>query len=264
MIQIQNEMYYTLVTGASSGIGYELALLFAKNGHNLILVARQKSKILNLAAELKKKYTVDIAVISIDLSQANCAVEIFRQVQLKALHVNYLVNNAGFYIKGAFSETSWEKEQELIYLQCLNHTHLIKLFLPAILKQGKGGILNVCSTGSFTPGPFNAIYCAAKSFMLSFSEALAEEVAGSGVTITALCPGGTKTSFQDFSNRKRSFFNPIMDASIVAKAGFHALMKGKNVVIPGISNKIQVFIIRFLPRFLVRKLAGKFIEQKHK
>ena len=252
-------MNYALITGASSGIGYELALLFAKNGHNLILVARQENKLIQLADDLKRNYLIEILITSLDLSQTDAAEEIFRQVQEKSIHVNYLVNNAGFYVKGAFSETSWEKEQKLIQLQCLNHAQLTKLFLPAMLKQGKGGILNICSTGSFVPGPYNAVYCAAKSFVLSFSEAIAEEVSGSGVTITALCPGGTNTDFQDFSKRRKSIFFPIMKASRVAKTGYKALMKGKRVVIPGMYNKIQVFLIRFIPRNLVSKLTGLMV-----
>jgi len=252
-------MKYALITGASSGIGYELALLFAKNGHNLILVARQENKLLQLADDLKTNYKIETQIISLDLSRFDAARVIFEQVQEKFIYVNYLVNNAGFYVKGAFTETSWKEEQELVQLQCLNLAQLIKLFLPAMLKQGRGGILNICSTGSFVPGPFNAIYCAAKSFVLSFSEAIAEEVSDSGITITALCPGGTNTNFQEFNNRRKPIFFPIMKASRVAKIGYKALLNGKRVVIPGMSNKIQVFLIRFIPRNLVSKLTGLMV-----
>jgi len=254
-------MNYAIVTGASGGIGYELALLFAKNGYNLILVARQKNKLQQLANELKINYRVKTLVFSFDLSQTYSAGEIFRLVQEKSIHVNYLVNNAGFYVKGAFSETSWQEEQKLIHLQCLNYTQLTKLFLPAMLRQGKGGILNIGSTGSFVPGPYNAVYCAAKSFVLSFSEALAEEVSGSGVTISALCPGGTNTAFQDYSNRKISIFFPTMEASRVAKHGYIGLMKGKRVIVPGLRNKIQVFLLRFIPRNLISGIAGSIVKQ---
>ena len=254
-------MNYALITGVSSGIGYELALLFAKNGHNLILVARQKNKLQQLADELKKNYKIETLIFSIDLSFTNGAEEIFGQVQEKSIHINYLVNNAGFYVKGPFSKTSWEEEQKLIQLQCLNHTQLTKLFLPDMLKRGKGGILNVGSTGSFVPGPYNAVYCATKSFVLSFSEALAEEVSGSGVTVTALCPGGTNTAFQDFSKKRKSIFFPTMEASRVAKIGYNGLMKGKRVIIPGLSYKIQIFLMRFLPRNLVSKLTGSIIKK---
>jgi short-subunit dehydrogenase len=252
-------MDYTLITGASSGIGYELALQFAKNGHNLIIVARQENKLIQLANDLKKNYKIEVLIFSFDLSEKDIVEEIFRLVRDKSISVDYLVNNAGFYVKGAFSDTSWEQEQKLIQLQCLNHTKLTKLFLSHMIKRGKGGILNVASTGSFVPGPHNAIYCAVKSFVLSFSEAVAEEVSGSGVIVTALCPGGTYTSFQDFSKRKKSIIFPTMDASRVAEIGYKALMKGKRVIIPGMANKIQVFLVRFVPRKLFPKLTGLMV-----
>ncbi len=249
-------MNYALITGASSGIGYELALLFAQNGHNLILVARHEDKLLQLANDLRKNYKIDILVISLDLSHIDAAKAICEQVQGKSIRVNYLVNNAGFYVEGPFSETSWEAERELIELQCLQHTQLIKLFLPAMLQQNKGGILNIGSTGSFVPGPFNAVYCASKSFVLSLSEALAQEVSGTGVTVTALCPGRTNTTFQNLSENNWSILFPTMEPSKVAQVGYHALMKGKRVIIPGWLYKIQVFLMRFIPRDMVTRLTG--------
>jgi len=209
-------MAYVLITGASSGIGYELALLFAKAGYNLILVSRQKNNLLQVADEFKEKYRIETLVLPLDLSHPESATEIWRQVHKKSIQVSYLINNAGFYVKGTFSNTSWEDEQSLIQLQCLSYTRLIKLFLPEMIKQGKGGILNIGSTGSFVPGPYNAVYCAAKSFVLSLSEALAEEISDSEVTISALCPGGTDTAFQDMSKVRRSIFFPTMEASQVA------------------------------------------------
>lgn len=253
-------MNYTLITGASSGLGYEMAKIFAENGSYLILVARQENKLRQIAAELNENHNIKTLIIHQDLSQPGAADKVFGQVKGRSIAVDNLVNNAGFYIQGPYSETSWEKEQELIQLQCINHTELVKLFLPEMLKMKAGGILNVCSTGSFLPGAYNAIYCATKSFMLSFSEALAEKLTGSGIKITALCPGGINTSFQDLNKRKHSFFNPLMDAQVVAKSGYNAFMKGKRVVIPGIANKMQVFALRFLPRSSVAKLAGMFVQ----
>lgn len=252
-------MDYTLITGASSGIGYELSRLFARNGYNLILVARNENKLLQLANNLENNYKIKTCVISIDLSYADAAAKLFRQVQEKSFSVKYLVNNACFYVKGSFSETSWEEEQKLIQLQCINHIHLTKLFLPDMLKRKSGGILNVGSIGSFVPGPFNAVYCASKSFVLSFSEALAEEVAGSGIKVTALCPGGTNTAFQEFDKKRKSILFPVMKASRVAKNGYKALMKGKRVVVPGLTNKIEVFLIRFIPRNLIARLASLIV-----
>jgi len=252
-------MEYTLITGSSSGIGYELAKKFAEHGDSLILVARQKNKLQQVAKELTDNHNIKTLIIQQDLSLPNAADIIFRQVEEWNVPVYNLVNNAGFYIHGSFAKTLWEKEQELIQLQCINHIKLVKLFLPEMLKRKVGGILNVCSTGSFMPGPYNTVYCAAKSFMLHFSEALAQELAGTGIKITALCPGGINTSFQDLSNRKQSFFNPLMDAPAVAKSGYNAFMKGKRVVIPGLTNKMQVFALRFFPRRFVAKFAAMYV-----
>jgi len=252
-------MNYTLITGASGGIGYELSLLFAKNGYNLILVSRNKNRLSQIADNLKKDFKIEILIIPIDLSNPNAAEEVFSLVKEKSLKVNYLVNNAGFYVKGAFSDNLWNNEQNLIQLQCLTHTQLTKLFLPEMLKNRQGGILNVGSTGSFIPGPYNAIYCAAKSFVLSFSEALAEELSGTGVRVTTLCPGGTKTAFQEFSDNKKTFLFPVMKASKVAQIGYKALMKGKRVTIPGFMNKVQVLLIHFIPQKLTTKLTGRIV-----
>ncbi len=252
-------MNYTLITGASSGIGYEFARLFAENNHNLILISRNIERLEEAAHNLKTEFRADVQIIAIDLSKSGSAAKLMNQISAKSLKINYLINNAGFYVKGAFSETSWEAEQGLIELQCINHIHLTKLILPGLLDKGKGGILHVTSTGSFVPGPFNAIYCAAKSFVLSFSEALAVELAGSGIHVTALCPGGTLTNFQDFNKRKKSLLFPVMGASEVARAGYYALMKNKALAIPGFANKLQVFAMRFLSRKTVSKLAGSAI-----
>ena len=251
-------MKTSLITGASSGIGYKMAKLFTSHGHNLVLVARNYDRLKEISKELAIGKSIQIQTLVADLSQTDSANKLYRQLMEKSIHVNYLVNNAGFYIKGSFADSSWEKEEELIQIQCIQHTHLTKLLLPEMIKSGDGGILNVCSTGSFIPGPFNAIYCAAKSFVLSFSEALAEEVKGTGVHVTALCPGGTKTNLQDFNNRKMGF----MEASSVAKAGYHGFFKGKRLVIPGIGNKLQVFLARILPKRMVIKMASAFMKKQ--
>ncbi|HOW25010.1 MAG TPA: SDR family oxidoreductase [Bacteroidales bacterium] len=254
-------MSNALITGASSGIGYELARHFARKGHHVILVARQEEKLAQVADELRKRYQIDAQIISIDLSQPHAADEIFRWTREKSFTVDYLINNAGFYVKGSFTATSWDEEEKLIRLQCINHIRLAKLFLPDMIMKGAGGILNVCSTGSFVPGPYNAIYCAAKSFLLSFTEAVAEEVSGSGVTVTALCPGGTNTTFQDLNKRRGTFFFPIMDPARIAENGYNGLMNGKHLVVPGMANKMQVFMVRFIPRKIAARLSG-FVSAK--
>lgn len=255
-------MNYTLITGASSGIGKELAWLFAKDGHNLILVSRQEDKLQYLANELKEKYTIETLIIPLDIGNTDAAKEIYRIVNERSCTLDYLVNNAGYLVKGDFNETPWEKEQSLIQMQCLVYTELTKFFLPVMLKQNKGGILNIGSTGSFVPGPHSAVYCAAKSFVLSFSEALAEEVKGSGVVVTALCPGGTDTAFHGTDRNKRPSYLSLMDASKVARIGYKALMKGKRVVIPGFNNKMQVFFTRFVPRNIITRVTGKILAKQ--
>jgi len=248
-------MGYTLITGASSGIGYELATLFAKNGHDLILVARQADKLKNIASHIQKQYGITPYTIPTDLSNTSNIDRLYQKLRQQNMQVDYLINNAGFYVKGAFIQNSWKKEKDLILLQCLNHTYLTKLLLPQIIASKKGGILNIASTGSFVPGPYNAIYCASKSFVLRYSEALAEELKSYGIKVTVLCPGGTATSFQDFSQRKASVLFPLMKASNVALAGYQGLMKGKRIVIPGWQNKIQVFISRFIPSAFLTKIT---------
>jgi short-subunit dehydrogenase len=245
-------MSYALITGASSGIGYELAKIFAMHGHNLVLVARRKDKLDRLAGELEQKCRVKAHAYISDLSRPDSVHELHSWVKKNDLCIDFLVNNAGFVVYGSFSGTPWEDEQRMMHLHMDTTTLMIKLFLPGMLKRTYGKILNVGSTGSFVPGPYIAVYCATKSYILSLSEALAEELKGSGVTVTALCPGGTKTEFESRAVRKNKPTEPWgMEAGKVARIAYRAMIKGKRVVIPGLQNRIQVFAIRFLPRALV-------------
>jgi len=249
-------MSYALITGASSGIGYELAKLFAKDNHNLVLVARREERLKQLSRDLENDYKIKTMIISKDLSQSQAAQEIYDMLKQNDITIDYLINNAGFIVYGHFADTKWSEEYKMIQLHIETLTHLIKLFLPDMLRRKNGKILNIGSTGSFVPGPFNAVYCATKNYILSLSEAIAAEVNGTGVTVTALCPGGTKTEFAGRANSKNSslHFFEVMETDKVAKIGYKALMKGKRVVIPGVLNKIQIFSIRFMPRILVPKL----------
>lgn len=249
-------MSYALITGASSGIGYELAKLFAKDKHDVVLVARRAEHLLQLSKELENKYKIHTLVIPIDLGHPESAQKIYDQLNHHEITVDYLVNNAGFMVYGLFSETDWSEEQKMIQVHMATLTRLIKLFLPDMLRRKHGKILNIGSTGSFVPGPLNAVYCATKNYILSISEAIAEEISGTGVTITTFCPGGTKTEFAEKANMNLSSGSlfEVMEAGKVAKIGYRALMKGKRVVIPGIFNKIQVFSIRFIPRIVISKL----------
>ena len=258
-------MSYALITGASSGIGYELAKLFAKDKHNIILIARREERLKQLSRDLENDYQVKTMIVTKDLSRPQSAREIYDMLKQNDITIDYLINNAGFIVYGHFADTNWSEEYKMIQLHMETLTHLIKLFLPDMLRRKNGKILNIGSTGSFVPGPFNAVYCATKNYILSLSEAIAAEVNGTGVTVTALCPGGTKTEFAGKANSKNSsvHFFEVMEANRVAKIGYKALMKGKKVVIPGMLNKIQIFSIRFIPRILVSKLI-KIMMSKYK
>ena len=256
-------MSYALITGASSGIGSELAKLFAKAKHNVILIARREERLNQLSLDLENDYNIKTLVIPKDLSQLSSAQEIYDIVLQNEITIDYLVNNAGFIVYGCFSDTQWSEEEKMIQLHMGTLTHLTKLFLPDMLKRKYGRILNIGSTGSFVPGPYNAIYCATKSYVLSLSEALAEELSGSGVTVTAFCPGGTKTEFETNAIKKKS--NDIkpgsMKAEKVADIAYRALMSGKRLSVPGLYNKIQVFAVRLLPRSFVTRRIKKMMSK---
>lgn len=252
-----NSKKTALITGASSGIGYELSKLFAQDGYNLVLVARDKQRLNQRADELRETFGALIRVIPKDLSISTSAKEIFDELQHESIQIDILVNNAGFNVYGPFSGTDLKKELQMIKVSVVSFTQLIKLFLPEMLKHGYGRILNIGSTGSFVPGPLNAVYCATKAYVLSFSEALAEELKGKGVTVTTICPGPTHTEFAKRAQIEdiNLFKGPVMDATAVAKIGYRALMKGKGVVICGFYNKLQIFLTRFTPRKIVAKIV---------
>lgn len=254
---------YALITGASSGIGHELATLFARDSHNVILVARREEKLTRFARKLEENFNIKAHVLINDLSQLQSARGIYDWVSKNKFRVDFLINNAGFVVYGSFSGTRWEDELRMMQLHMETTTHLIKLFLQDMLRNERGRILIVGSTGSFVPGPFVSVYCATKSYLLSLSEALAEELRGSGVTITTLCPGGTKTEFEAKAIRKQPFKprSGGMQAEKVASIAYRALIRGKRIAIPGLLNKIQVFAIRFLPRTLVTRLTGMIMSE---
>ncbi|MBC2579423.1 SDR family oxidoreductase [Clostridium sp. DJ247] len=246
-----------LITGASSGIGLELAKLFAKDSYNLVLVAREKSKLEEISTDLCKKYSVNITTISIDLTLPTAPEEIFDELRKKSIHIDILVNNAGTQIYGKFQQTNLQKELQLIQVNLVTLTHLTKLAVVEMLKHGGGKILNIGSTGSFAPAPLNAIYCATKAYVLSFSEGISKDLEGAGITVTTLCPGATKTEFSKKAQieNTRMFNTIVMNPSTVAKIGYKALFKGKRVVVAGLYNKLMVILIRFTPRWLVLKLG---------
>jgi hypothetical protein len=247
-----------LITGASAGLGAELAKLCAGGGYNVILIARGGARLAQLAASLTATCGIEARPLVADLSNPAAPPEIFAQV--RATPIDILINNAGFGVRGAYVETDWAAESRLLQVNVAALAHLTKLFLPEMVRRRSGRILNVASTAAFVPGPFMAMYYASKAFVLSFSEALAEEVQGSGVTVTALIPGPTETNFAATAGTQDSrLFRTasVMSAAAVARVGFDGLMAGKRVAIAGASNRLTVFSTRLAPRTMLAKITRK-------
>lgn len=249
---------YTLITGASTGIGYELAKLFAKDRHNLILVARDEGKLETAKNELSK-CNVEVKILSLDLSKSEDIQGLFNYVEMNKLNVNILVNNAGIGTFGDFSEIEWVKEEALIDINIKVLTKLTKYFLPKIIECKNGGILNVASTAAFCSGPRMAAYYASKAYVLNLTEAIYEECKDSGIRISCLCPGPVKTTFQDKAGIKKSESAKkyLMDAEEVAKVSYKDFKKGKLIIIPGMKNKLLVIGNKLLPRRISRKIILK-------
>jgi len=247
-----------LITGASSGIGEELARLFAARKYDLVLVARSLDKLQSLSAELSRAHGVQARPLAADLADPAAPPQLFQTLEGAAIDV--LVNNAGFGARGAYARIDYEIEARMIQLNVAALAHLTRLFLPGMLARRSGKVLNVASTAAFVPGPFMAVYYASKAFVLSFSEALAEELQGTGVTVTALCPGPTRTNFAATAGIEDSTLfrtTPQMHARTVALAGYQALMAGRRVVVPGWSNRMTVLSTRLAPRTLLARITRK-------
>ncbi len=253
-----------LITGASSGIGYELTKRLARDGVNLVLVARNAPQLAKIADELRGSSQVTVTVIPKDLSQPTAAEEIYRELQSQGMAVDILVNNAGFAVYGPFWETDAQKELQMMQVHMVTLTHLTKLFLPGMMQRHWGKILNLGSTAAFVPGPRAAVYCASKAYVLSFSEALAEELRDSGVTVTALCPGPTKTEFAERAQLTdtKLFQGRLLSAAEVAQAGYRALMRGRPSTVVGMANKLMTFSLRFTPRHLVARLSKRVFRRE--
>ena len=248
-----------LVTGASSGIGWELSKLFAQSGRNLILVARSEEKLNELRTELVNKYSVHVEVIVADLSEVDAAEKLVAEINSRKLVVDILVNNAGFGELGSFQEIGVDRQLNMVRLNVVTLMHLCRLLLPEMVKRKNGGILNVGSTAAFQPGPNMAVYYATKAFVLSFSEAIHEELLDSGIKVVCLAPGPTQTGFGDDSgmNNTKIFSANAMDVTTVAQAGFDAFEGNQALVIPGFKNRVGAFMTRLVPRALTRKLVKK-------
>jgi short-subunit dehydrogenase len=253
---------WVLITGASQGIGYEFAKIFAADGFPLILTARDEPRLQQIAAELTARHKIEIKVLPADLSRPNTSAEIFAELQRAQIHVGILVNNAGFGFHGAFADLDWPKQAGMVQVNITALAELTHLFLKPMLARREGRILNVASTAAFVPGPFMAMYYASKAFVQSFSQALSEELAGIGVTVTSVCPGMTRSQFQSRSGLQRQESFPMMEADVVARIGYRALMRGQRVVITGSMNRVFVFLTRFVPTRLVAGTVARFNRPK--
>lgn len=256
---------YTLITGASGGIGLELARLAARDRQNLVLVARSGDKLEKLAKEIRTTYPVEVKTLVSDLSKTKGVEELLSSVGSWQITIDTLINNAGFGDFGDFASADLDKSLEMIRLNITALSYLTHHFLREMVRSGRGKIMNVASTASFMPGPGMAVYYASKAYVLSFSEALAREVKGTGVTVTALCPGPTDTGFAETAGLGKSLLHrmlPTASAAEVARVGYKAMLKGKTVVVPGFMNTLSSITPRFLPRPVVSNLIYN-IHKKH-
>ncbi|MBW6489930.1 MAG: SDR family oxidoreductase [Lentimicrobium sp.] len=251
---------YTLITGASGGIGFELAVLMASKGHNLVLTSRSEEKLANIARQLIKNHNIKAIAIPADLSLAANRERLINEIRAQNIEIEILVNNAGFGDLSAFETSSMAKNQEMIDLNITALTHLTREFLPEMRSSKSGRIMNVASIAAFMPGPLMSVYYASKAYVLSFGEALAQELRGSGVTVTTLCPGPVASGFQERADFNDPTLMKILKPATttqLAQYGYKSMMKGKRLAIHGRMNRIMVFMLRFSPRSVVARLVMK-------
>ena len=254
-----------LITGASGGIGYELAKLFARDHYNLVLVARSGDKLTQLADDLQKQFSIAVKTIALDLAASPSPQFLFDQLKRENITIDVLVNNAGYGAFGEFAVMPLEGALGQINLNITALTALTRLFVPAMVERHSGKIMNVASTAGFQPGPLMAVYYATKAYVISFSEAIANELKGSGVTVTCFCPGATDTGFATRAgNDKTRLFQKFgaMDVRTVAKDGYRGLMKGKPLVISGAKNWLVAESVRFAPRKMVTAVSRWISEEQ--
>lgn len=254
-----------IITGASSGIGYEMALLFAKNRTNLLLVARNKNRLESIKINIEAKYGVKVFYVSVDLSNGEGYDTINKTVVSNNLEVTYLVNNAGFGDYGFFTERSIEKYTEMLGVNIFSLTELTYHYAKQMVKNGKGRILNIASTAGIQPDPYFAVYGASKAYVISLTEAIHKEFENTGVTATVLSPGATKTEFMERAdmNNAKLYESGVMSAKEVAEVGFEGMMKGRLHVIPGFKNRILAFFSSITPSSKLRlNMAAKVMSSK--
>jgi uncharacterized protein len=262
----KNNMATALITGASLGIGLEFARTFAAAKNNLVLVARNEEKLKTLAAELQTSFGITVKVIAADLSNMQEVQKVYDTCKAENITVDYLINNAGFGDFGLFQDSNWDKTEQMIDLNIKSLTKMCRLFIPDMVVRKAGKILNVASTAAFQPGPTMAVYYATKSYVLFFSEAIYNELQGTGVSVTCLCPGATESGFFKAAAMEESNLvkgKKLPTSKEVALFGYNAMMKNKMMVIHGLMNTIMATSIRFTPRKLVLAIVRK-IQDKAK
>jgi len=253
------EMGTTLITGASAGLGVEFARLAAADGDDLVLVARRRDPMATLAAELSAKYGNRVTIIEADLRTHDGVQHVIDTVVRDGIAVETLVNNAGYGLYGGFAEREADGQLGIVDVNVRALTELTHALLPGMLQRRRGRIMLVGSVGGFLPGPYLAVYYASKAYVLSFGEALAEELRGSGVTVSVLAPGPTSTEFQDVAGlgiSRVSSVTPMMSAAAVARIGYSGMKAGTVVVVPGFTNRLSAMMISIMPRAMVRRVIG--------
>lgn len=251
------ERKFTLITGATSGIGLELSKVFGKNGHNLFITGRNEEKLKEIRNDLPKD--IEIIALKGDLKNQDFIDSIKEKCKRENIFIEFLVNNAGVGSFGEFYNVDKDVDLAMIDINTRALTHLTKLFLPDMIKKNSGGVMNLCSTAAFSPGPYMAVYYATKAYVLSFTEGLKEEVSGKNIKISAVCPGPTKTAFQSTAKVKKAEFakKALMEPEKVAEISYKEFMKGKTVIIPGLNNKLLVLGSKILPRKCLSKIICK-------
>jgi len=249
-----------LITGASSGIGLELARCFAADGCRLILLARTTAAMEALAETLRREHAIEVMVMTYDLARPESPQAIFAEIQTRGVTVDVLVNNAGFGASGAFAELPVRRELEMVQVNINALMELTALFLPGLIARNRGGVLNVGSVAGFQPGPGMAVYFGTKAFVLSFTEALAEELRHTKLTMAVLCPGPTESNFGAVARGDKQRDNPVMKMSArsVAEKGHRAYRRGKITIVTGALNHFMVFLVRLTPRWLPRRIVGYY------
>ncbi len=252
-----------LITGASSGLGAEFARIHAARGGNLVLVARRQDRLEQLKSELAEQHGVDITIIAQDLTAPDCAAQIYQACRGRGLEIDYLINNAGFGAYGFFHKVDPDRHEAMIKVNILALTNLTRTFLPAMVQRRRGRIMNVASTAGFVPGPLQSVYYASKAYVISFTRALANELEGTGVTATVLCPGPTETEFTTVAEmgETRLFKLGAASAKSCAEYGYTSMLRGRTVAIHQWKNKMLPQLLRFTPRSLVPRIA-RYLQEK--